>query len=151
MNRRLRPVLPLLLLTAALPAAAGTPNLLLILADDLGYGEVSFHGQRRYATPNIDRIAREGLAFPHAYAGSPICAPSRNTLMTGHHTGHATIRNNFAGGGNSGDRVPLRDTDTTLAQRLQRAGYRTALIGKWGLGEPETSAEIGRASCRERV
>ncbi len=141
MIRPFRRGLPLLPLIATLPAATpGAPNLVLILADDLGYGEVSFHGQQRFATPNIDRIAREGLAFTHAYAGSPICAPSRNTLMTGHHTGHATIRNNFAGGGNRGDRVALRDADTTLAQRLQRAGYRTALIGKWGLGEPETSA-----------
>ena len=140
MRLLLRRRLPWLLLAASLPAAAATPNFVLILADDLGYGEVSFHGQQRYATPHLDRLAREGLAFPHAYAGSPICAPSRNTLMTGHHTGHATLRNNFAGGGSGGDRVALRDTDTTLAQRLQRAGYRTALIGKWGLGEPETSA-----------
>jgi arylsulfatase A len=140
MMRPLRRVLPWLLLAAALPAGASQPNVVLILADDLGYGEVSFHGQTRFATPHIDRLAREGMVFPHAYAGSPICAPSRNTLMTGHHTGHATIRNNFAGGGSGGDRVALGDADTTLAQRLRRAGYRTALIGKWGLGEPGTSA-----------
>jgi arylsulfatase A-like enzyme len=120
--------------------AAARPNLVFILADDLGYGEVSFNGQTRYRTPNIDRIAHEGIAFRHAYAGSPICAPSRNTLMTGHHTGHATIRNNFAGGTNSGDRVPLAAADVTVAQRLKRAGYGTALIGKWGLGEPDTGA-----------
>lgn len=125
---------------AAAENAPRPPNIIFILADDLGYGEVSFNGQQRYATPNIDRIAIEGIAFRHAYAGSPICAPSRNTLMTGHHTGHATIRNNFAGGGASGARVALRPDDVTIAQRLQRTGYRTALIGKWGLGEPDTDA-----------
>jgi arylsulfatase A-like enzyme len=132
------------LAAAPVPAAAATPeapsNIVFILADDLGYGEVSFHGQARFRTPHIDRIAREGLAFRHAYAGSPICAPSRNALMTGHHTGHATIRNNFVGGASGGERVALRATDVTVAERLRRAGYRTALIGKWGLGEPETSA-----------
>ena len=122
------------------PGLVGAKNIVLILADDLGYGEVSFHGQSRYATPHIDRIAREGMVFRQAYAGSTICAPSRNCLMTGHHTGHATIRNNFAGGGSGGDRVALQDRDVTIATRLQRAGYQTALIGKWGLGEPETAA-----------
>lgn len=125
-------------LAVAQPTAR--PNIVFILADDLGYGEVSFNGQTRYATPHIDRIAREGIAFNAAYAGSPICAPSRNTLMTGHHTGHATVRNNFAGGANGGDRIALKPTDLTIAQRLQSAGYATALIGKWGLGEPETDA-----------
>lgn len=124
---------------AAQPAAP-RPNLVFILADDLGYGEVSASGQRRYATPHIDRLAREGMTFRHAYAGSTICAPSRNCLMTGHHTGHATIRNNFLGGAAGGDRVALAPADTTIAQRLRPAGYTTALIGKWGLGEPETEA-----------
>jgi arylsulfatase A len=139
---RLAPLLfaPLLALAQPSPANPTRPNLVLILADDLGYGEVSFHGQARYATPNLDRIAREGMAFRHAYAGAPICAPSRNTLMTGHHTGHATIRNNFAGGGAGGSRVALQPGDVTIAQRLQAAGYATALVGKWGLGEPDTDA-----------
>ena len=122
------------------PAAATRPNIVFILADDLGYGEVSFNGQRRYATPNIDRLAREGIVFTDHYAGSTICAPSRNCLMTGHHTGHATIRNNFVGGGNDGGRVALKASDVTIAERLRTAGYTTALIGKWGLGEPETPA-----------
>ncbi len=122
------------------PAPAQRPNLVFILADDLGYGEVGFNGQTRYATPHIDRLAREGVVFTDHYAGSTICAPSRNALMTGHHTGHATIRNNFAGGGNDGDRVALGPADTTIAARLRAAGYTTALIGKWGLGEPGTAA-----------
>ncbi|MFO1447857.1 MAG: arylsulfatase [Opitutaceae bacterium] len=125
-------------LAAAQPDAR--PNIIFILADDLGYGEVGFNGQTRYATPNIDRIAREGLVFTDHYSGSTICAPSRNSLMTGHHTGHATIRNNFVGGGNDGGRVALKPTDITVAERLRAAGYTTAMIGKWGLGEPDTTA-----------
>ncbi len=119
-------------------SAPARPNLVFILADDLGYGEVSYHGQTRYTTPNLDRLAREGMVFTDAYAGSTICAPSRNCLLTGQHTGHATIRNNFAGGGNDGGRVALKPTDTTLAERLHAAGYTTGMIGKWGLGEDDT-------------
>ena len=132
--------LALLLAAIAQAAATSQPNIVFILADDLGYGEVSFNGQKRYATPNIDRIAQEGLVFTDHYAGSTICAPSRNALMTGHHTGHATVRNNFVGGSNDGGRVALKPTDTTIATRLRAAGYTTAMIGKWGLGEPDTDA-----------
>ena len=121
-------------------ASAAPPNIVFILADDLGYGEVGFNGQTRYATPHIDRIAREGLVFTDHYAGSTICAPSRNSLMTGHHTGHATVRNNFVGGGNDGGRVALKPTDIAISERLRAAGYTTAMIGKWGLGEPDTAA-----------
>jgi len=120
--------------------AVAPPNIVFILADDLGFGEVGFNGQSRFATPNIDRLAREGIVFTDHYAGSTICAPSRNALMTGHHTGHATVRNNFAGGGNDGARVALKPSDITVAQRLRAAGYTTAMIGKWGLGEPDTAA-----------
>jgi len=128
------------LAAATQAAATSPPNIVFILADDLGYGEVSFNGQTRYATPNIDRLAREGIVFTDHYAGSTICAPSRNTLMTGQHTGHTAVRNNFVGGGNDGGRVSLKTTDVTIAERLRSAGYTTALIGKWGLGEPETPA-----------
>lgn len=117
------------------------PNIIYILSDDLGYGELSCYGQRRYQTPNIDRMAEEGLLFTDHYAGSPICAPSRNTIMTGQHTGHATVRNNFLYGGDEGDRVPLAKTDLTIAQRLSESGYETALIGKWGLGEVGSGSE----------
>jgi arylsulfatase A len=122
------------LAAATQAAATAPPNIVFILADDLGYGEVSFNGQQRYATPNIDRIAQEGIVFTDHYAGSTICAPSRNALMTGHHTGHATVRNNFVGGGNDGGRVALKPSDVTIAERLRAAGYTTAMIGKWGLG-----------------
>jgi arylsulfatase A-like enzyme len=107
---------------------ARKPNILFILADDLGYGDLSCYGQKRLATPNIDRIAAEGMRFTQAYAGSTVCAPSRCCLMTGLHTGHARIRGNA--------RVPLEASDVTVAKVLKKAGYRTGLIGKWGLGEP---------------
>jgi arylsulfatase A-like enzyme len=108
-------------------SAAEKPNIVLIMADDLGYGDVSCYGQKSFATPSIDRLAKEGLRFTDYYAGSTVCAPSRCVLMTGYHTGHCLIRGNA--------RVPLRDSDVTLAEVLQAAGYRTGLFGKWGLGE----------------
>ncbi len=107
------------------------PNVLLIQADDLGYGDLSAYGQARFATPSLDRLAREGIRFTEYYAGTTVCAPSRTTLMTGLHTGHAWIRGN-------GD-IPLRPEDVTIAEVLRGAGYRTAVIGKWGLGSPGTT------------
>ncbi|MFV2066235.1 MAG: arylsulfatase [Pirellulales bacterium] len=107
------------------------PNIVFILADDLGYGDLGCYGQPRIETPHIDRLAAEGIRFTQHYAGSTVCAPSRCTLMTGRHTGHAQVRGNR--------RVPLGVETVTVAERLQRAGYQTALIGKWGLGEPDTT------------
>ena len=104
------------------------PNVLLIQADDLGYGDLSAYGQARFTTPSLDRLAREGIRFTEYYAGTTVCAPSRTALMTGLHTGHAWIRGN-------GD-IPLRPEDVTIAEMLRDAGYRTAVIGKWGLGSP---------------
>jgi len=130
----------LLLLSAALTlfglqsyaASAPRPNIIFIMADDLGYGELGSYGQQKIKTPNFDRMAREGLRFTRMYAGSTVCAPSRSVLMTGLHTGHTTVR------GNAGvqDRTPqmLRSNDVTVAKLLKNAGYRTGLIGKWGLG-----------------
>jgi arylsulfatase A-like enzyme len=111
--------------------AGARPNVLLIQADDLGYGDLSVYGQARFETPVLDRLAREGIRFTQYYAGSTVCAPSRTALMTGRHTGHAWIRGN-------GD-IPLRLEDVTLAEVLKGAGYRTAVIGKWGLGSPGTT------------
>ncbi len=108
-------------------AAARKPNIILILADDLGYGDVGCYGQKRIATPNIDRLAAEGVRFTQAYAGSTVCAPSRCCLETGYHTGRALVRGNRP-------LVPLRPQDVTVAEVLKRAGYRTALYGKWSLG-----------------
>jgi len=111
--------------------AAEKPNIIFILADDLGYGDLGCYGQNQIKTPNFDRMASEGIRFTDCYAGSTVCAPSRCTLMTGRHTGHARIRGNAL--------VPLQPADVTVAEILKQAGYTTALIGKWGLGEAETS------------
>jgi arylsulfatase A-like enzyme len=127
-------VFAFVLITASLPlkpAAARKPNIIFIHADDLGYGELSSYGQRNFKTPNIDRLAAEGMRFTQYYAGSTVCAPSRSALMTGQHTGHTRIRGNA--------RYPLQPEDVTVAEVLKTAGYRTALIGKWGLGEAETT------------
>jgi len=116
-------------------------NVLLIQADDLGYGDLSAYGQARFGTPSLDRLAREGIRFTQYYAGSTVCAPSRTALMTGLHTGHAWIRGN---GGMPGGDVPLRPEDMTMAKVLREAGYRTAVIGKWGLGQPGTTGQPDR-------
>ena len=103
------------------------PNLVWIMADDLGYGHLGCYGQKKIRTPNIDRLAAEGMKFTDAYAGCTVCAPSRSTLMTGLHTGHAPVRANSGG-------VPLRPQDATVAEVLKQAGYATGCFGKWGLG-----------------
>lgn len=105
--------------------------MIFILADDLGYGDLGCYGQKVIQTPHLDRMAAEGLRFTDAYAGSTVCAPSRSALMTGLHTGHTRIRGN--------DRVPLQPEDVTVAEVLKGAGYDTALIGKWGLGNEDTT------------
>jgi len=121
--------LPLLLpLSVAAGNPDGRPNIVLIIADDLGYGHLGCYGQEIIQTPNIDRLAGEGMRFTQAYAGCSVCAPSRNTLMTGQHTGHVSVRGN--GGG-----VSLQPNDTTVVQLLKNTGYQCALFGKWGLGE----------------
>jgi len=107
------------------------PNIIYILADDLGYGDLGCYGQQRIATPNIDLMAAEGMRFTQHYAGSTVCAPSRCVLMTGLHTGHCRVRGN--------ERVPLEAEDVTVAEMLRGAGYATGLVGKWGLGEPRTT------------
>lgn len=117
------------------------PNIVFILADDLGYGDIGIYGQEKILTPNIDKMAKEGMKFTSAYAGSPICAPSRCSLTTGLHTGHCRIRGNWAG--NSDNRImnptPLLAQDKTIFEVLKKAGYTTGLIGKWGLGETDNS------------
>jgi arylsulfatase A len=137
-----------LLLPAILGGSAATPaqvprppNILLIQADDLGYGDLSAYGQARFQTPALDRLAREGMRFTQYYSGSTVCAPSRAVLMTGMHTGHAWIRGN--GALPAGD-TPLRPEDVTIAEVLRDAGYRTAVIGKWGLGQPGSTGQPDR-------
>ncbi len=114
---------------------AGTkPNIIVILADDLSYRDLSIWGQARFSTPNLDKLAAEGLRFTHAYAGAPECAPSRSTLMTGLHTGHASVRDNRSARGQD----HLADSDVTIAEVLKQSGYATGFFGKWGIGLPGT-------------
>ena len=117
----------------ALAQPAGRPNILLILADDLGYGNLGCYGSREIQTPVLDRMAGEGTRFTQAYAGSTVCAPSRCCLMTGMHTGHAKIR------GNGNRELALGPGDPTITELLKGAGYRTGLFGKWSLGGLGTS------------
>jgi len=138
-------------------SAKRPPNILFILADDLGYAELGCYGQQKIKTPHLDRLASQGMRFTLHYSGSPVCAPSRCVLLTGKHPGHAAIRNNkemkqlpdevarrygiepeFSG------QQPLPDEEITLAELLKKAGYTTACIGKWGLGQFGTSGDPNR-------
>lgn len=132
--RRLCPVclLALCLLTLSSCSTQNPPqtkrnNIIFILADDLGYGDLGSYGQQRIQTPRLDAMAARGKRFTNHYAGSTVCAPSRCVLMTGLHTGHCRIRGNGT--------VPLAPEDLTVAEVFDRAGYATGLVGKWGLGE----------------
>jgi len=134
---------------AAQAPAARKPNIILILADDLGYNEVGVYGQKQIRTPNIDRLAQEGVRLTDHYSGSPVCAPSRAVLLTGLHAGHAYIRDNDEMGFRGdvwkdpaleGQR-PLPAGTFTMATMLKRAGYATAAVGKWGLGGPGSEGE----------
>ena len=119
------------------------PNIVFILADDLGYGEVGCFGQEFIQTPNIDQLAREGMLLTEHYSGSPVCASSRCTLLTGKHTGQAIVRNNRELGGwgpsEPEGQFPLPQGAPTISTTLQANGYTTGAFGKWGLGGPETS------------
>ena len=131
-------------LSALSMGAETRPNIIFIMADDLGYGDLGSYGQTVIQTPHLDHMAAEGIRFTDFYAGSPVCAPSRSVLMTGQHTGHTTVRGNFGKfgvlglAGNKG-RVPLFAEDVTVAEVLESAGYATGITGKWGLGEPGTT------------
>ena len=113
------------------------PNIILIVADDLGYNELGCYGQKIIKTPFIDQLAEEGIRFTQFYSGSPVCAPSRCVLMTGQHAGHAFIRNNFEVKGGDGfwGQMPLADSLITLAEIFKGKGYATGAMGKWGLGK----------------
>lgn len=115
----------------ATPPWGSKPNIVLIMADDLGYGHVGCYGQKTIQTPNIDRLAAEGLRFTDGYAGCTVCAPSRSALLTGLHTGHTPVRTNAGG-------APLPAGTPTIASLLHQAGYRTGCFGKWGLGSEGT-------------
>lgn len=112
-------------------APSTKPNIIYIMADDLGYGDLGCYGQKKFATPNLDLIAKEGIRFTDYHSGSTVCAPSRYALMTGKHMGNAYIRGN--------GEIPLRDQDFTVAEYLKENGYKTGMFGKWGLGQAENS------------
>lgn len=143
--------LPFLLLLAwmGLGRAAPRPNIIVFLADDLGYGELGCYGQQQIHTPHLDRLAAEGIRFTQFYAGHAVCAPSRGAFLTGRHSGHGFVRENSEGGERqAAERTRIREADghfaqlalpaseITIAESLHAVGYRTACIGKWGLGHP---------------
>jgi arylsulfatase A-like enzyme len=135
---RLFPLLAFLSVAAApLPAAAPSPNIIFILSDDLAQGDLGVYGQRLIRTPRLDRMAREGTRYTQAYSGTSVCAPSRASLLTGLHTGHAPIRGNWEI--QPEGQLPLPAETPTVAEVLRRAGYATAAMGKWGMGMFDTS------------
>lgn len=129
---------------------AAKPNIIYILADDLGYGELGAYGQQKIKTPNIDALAKNGMLFTQHYSGAPVCAPARCILLTGKHSGHAYIRGNDEWGSrgevwnyakavddpNLEGQRPLPEGTRTLANVMRDAGYKTAIVGKWGLEHP---------------
>ena len=145
-------VMMVLLTGCQTPQPETKPNIIYILADDLGYAELGCYGQEKMETPNIDKLAQEGMRFTQHYAGAPVCAPSRCVLLTGKHLGHAQIRGNDEWG-SRGDvwdfqamfenpklegQRPLKPGTETIGRLLQSAGYKTGVVGKWGLGAPHT-------------
>ncbi len=115
------------------------PNIIYIMADDLGYADLGCYGSKRIKTPNIDQLANEGMLFTRHYAGTSVCAPSRCALMTGLHTGHGQVRDNLQW--EPYGQAPLAENTITVAIRLKEAGYQNALIGKWGLGVESTTGD----------
>ncbi|MEM9142473.1 MAG: sulfatase-like hydrolase/transferase, partial [Bacteroidota bacterium] len=111
--------------------STGKPNIIYILADDLGYGDLGCYGQERFLTPNIDRLASKGMLFTQHYSGSTVCAPSRCALLTGMHTGHTVVRGNK--GTPPEGQYPIPDSTYTLAEALKKAGYTTGAFGEWDL------------------
>ncbi|MFF6788185.1 sulfatase-like hydrolase/transferase [Streptomyces filamentosus] len=128
---------------AAGASATRPPNFVVVLADDLGYGELGAYGQKLITTSRLDRLAAEGLRFTDAYSTAAVCAPSRCSLLTGLHTGHSTVRANPS----SGTQGSLTADDTTFAEVLRARGYRTAVIGKWGFG-PEAPGQDSHPAAR---
>ena len=115
------------------------PNIIYILADDLGYGDLSCYGQTKFSTPNIDKLATQGMLFTQHYSGSTVCAPSRSALMTGMHTGHTVVRGNKEI--QPEGQYPIPDNTYTLAEMFKKKGYATGAFGKWGLGFPGSEGD----------
>ncbi|MEO2091658.1 MAG: arylsulfatase [Gemmataceae bacterium] len=133
--------LSLIALLAATTAIAAPPNVVLIVADDLGVAELGCYGQAHIKTPHLDRMAKDGMKFTRFYSGQAVCAPSRCVLMTGKHTGHAAIRDNREAANKAEGQHPLPADEITVAALLKKKGYTTAAMGKWGLGMFGTSGD----------
>ena len=127
------------LFSAAQGADAKRPNIVLIMADDLGYSELGSYGQKLIQTPHLDMLASQGMRFSRNYSGNAVCAPSRCVLMTGRHPGHAWIRNN--GEVKPEGQRPIPDSEVTIGEALKAAGYATGAFGKWGLGSPGSEGD----------
>ncbi len=142
MNKLHISILALILLSAcnSKTPADKLPNIVFILADDLGYGDLRCLGQEKFETPNLDRLAAEGMVLTQHYSGSTVCAPSRSSIMTGQHSGHTPIRGNKRGPGGEGE-WPLPSECLTIAEMLQEQGYATGAFGKWGLGKPGSEGD----------
>jgi len=134
-----------LVFTSFAMAADKPRNVIFILADDLGYGELGCYGQTKIRTPHIDKLASEGMRFTQNYSGAPVCAPCRNVLMTGQHLGHATIRGNLPAKTKDGKRTegqhPIPADAVTMAEVFKAAGFTTGAMGKWGLGPVGSSGD----------
>jgi arylsulfatase A len=139
----MRPLVLAMLLAPAVAAAADRPNVVFILADDLGWGDLGCYGQTRIRTPAIDRLAAEGMRFTQAYAGNAVCAPSRCCLMTGKHPGHAHVRDNrqWKPEQQWSGQIPLPPDAVTLPKLFKATGYATGAMGKWGLGSSENTGD----------
>jgi arylsulfatase A-like enzyme len=137
--RKLKYTLSLFVFFALLANAKSHKNIIYILADDLGYGDLSILGQSHFETPHIDELARKGMIFTDHYSGSTVCAPSRASLLTGLHTGHAPVRGNLEW--QPEGQYPMPEDTFIIPQMLKAAGYTSGIFGKWGLGAPETSSE----------
>ena len=134
----MRFVLSLLLVAGtSVLTAADKPNMIFILSDDVAQGDLGCYGQKLIQTPNLDRMAAEGVRYTQAYAGTSVCAPSRSTLMTGLDTGHCPIRANREI--QPEGQMPLPESTRTVAHLLKNAGYATAVMGKWGMGMFDTT------------
>jgi arylsulfatase A len=127
----------LFLIQLSASAQSKRPNVIFILADDMGYGDLGITGQEKFQPPNIDQLAKDGILFTQHYAGSTVCAPSRSAFLTGLHTGHTPIRGNKEM--QPEGQYPLPDSMMTIPKLFKQAGYTTAAFGKWGLGFPESS------------
>tara|TARA_R110002096_G_scaffold4501_38_gene21310 strand:+ start:13273 stop:14652 length:1380 start_codon:yes stop_codon:yes gene_type:complete len=139
MTSPLRIIALLFAFSACASFAAEKPNIIYILLDDAGYGDLSCYGQKKFQTPNIDRLATEGMKFTDHYAGSTVCAPTRCVLMTGLHTGHAFVRGNREV--QPEGQAPMPGNIVTIPRLLKKAGYTTGAFGKWGLGAPGSPSD----------